>query len=273
MPRSSKRSGFTLIELLVVIAIIAILAAILFPVFAQAREKARGTSCLSNEKQITLGLLMYIQDYDESFCPCAFGQGTAGAPYTVWDMMIQPYIKNQQIFVCPDWQMTATAAMPAGPAAPAPRKLSYGMNYRMFEYSTTVLDDAPILWFSTASLALLANPASTYYIMDNAYVTNPTAQVTHQEDPTKWNLNKGGQPAFGGNGGWNAWGYVRFPQDPPNAGYVACCYNGDSWRPAPIHNGGTNTSFADGHAKWQKTDQMVNPLRGSANCYYDNGSP
>src|SRR6476620_9900153 len=65
--RNANRSAFTLIELLVVIAIIAILAAILFPVFAQAREKARQTSCLSNTKQISLGILMYLQDYDERF--------------------------------------------------------------------------------------------------------------------------------------------------------------------------------------------------------------
>ena len=71
-PRVSRSSGFTLIELLVVIAIIAILAAILFPVFAQAREKARQTSCLSNQKQIGTAALMYVQDYDETF-PMAFG--------------------------------------------------------------------------------------------------------------------------------------------------------------------------------------------------------
>ena len=84
------RKGFTLIELLVVIAIIAILAAILFPVFAKAREKARQTSCLSNLKQIGLGLLMYIQDYDE--------MTPTGGTYTV---LTHPYTKNWQIFDCP----------------------------------------------------------------------------------------------------------------------------------------------------------------------------
>jgi prepilin-type N-terminal cleavage/methylation domain-containing protein/prepilin-type processing-associated H-X9-DG protein len=267
MSTTCKRSAFTLIELLVVIAIIAILAAILFPVFAQAREKARATDCLSNLKQITLGLMMYTQDYDEYLCPCTWGQGTAGSPYMVWDQLETPYIKNQQIFKCPDW-LSNPIVWPSGTTA---RAISYGMNYRMCEFSTTTLDDAAILWFGTTTLATLRSPASTYYIMDTAFVLNPTAMPLHQEDPSQWMLNLNGVPVGGGNGGWNAWGYVRFPQDPPNAGYESCCYDGDAWRPAPIHNNGTNTSFADGHAKWQNTGQMVNPPRGSANCYYDNG--
>ncbi|MHB8997268.1 MAG: DUF1559 family PulG-like putative transporter [Armatimonadota bacterium] len=89
-----RRRGFTLIELLVVIAIIAILAAILFPVFAKAREKARQSSCLSNVKQIGLGLLQYAQDYDEAL------MGARG-PHGGWPQAIQPYIKNTQIYSCP----------------------------------------------------------------------------------------------------------------------------------------------------------------------------
>ena len=87
-----KSTGFTLIELLVVIAIIAILAAILFPVFAQARDKARQTSCLSNAKQIGVGVMMYTQDYDEMYPTIDFGK------YLV---TIQPYVKNEQIWECP----------------------------------------------------------------------------------------------------------------------------------------------------------------------------
>jgi len=115
-----KKLGFTLIELLVVIAIIAILAAILFPVFAQAREKARQTSCLSNMKQIMTAQLMYDQDYDETFplsrvntksanssdyigfgaSTCQGGTADANPSYT-WRAAVQPYIKSVQIFVCP----------------------------------------------------------------------------------------------------------------------------------------------------------------------------
>ena len=94
-----RRQGFTLIELLVVIAIIAILAAILFPVFARAREKARQASCQSNLKQIALALLMYVQDYDETLPSHCYG-----AADTCWARKISPYVKNDQLAVCPSWR-------------------------------------------------------------------------------------------------------------------------------------------------------------------------
>jgi prepilin-type N-terminal cleavage/methylation domain-containing protein len=101
--RRSNRSAFTLIELLVVIAIIAILAAILFPVFAQAREKARETSCLSNKKQVVLGLLQYVQDYDEQlpFDANHYGDRNNVDQYT-WQDMVYPYVKAEGVFDCPD---------------------------------------------------------------------------------------------------------------------------------------------------------------------------
>ncbi|MEI6500845.1 MAG: DUF1559 domain-containing protein [Armatimonadota bacterium] len=96
------RRGFTLIELLVVIAIIAILAAILFPVFAKAREKARQTSCLSNLKQLGTGLLMYAQDYDERLpASMQWVDGVNAWPLYKWSCTVVPYVKNSQIFVCP----------------------------------------------------------------------------------------------------------------------------------------------------------------------------
>ena len=100
--RRSNR-GFTLIELLVVIAIIAILAAILFPVFAQARESARKTSCLNNIKQLTTGWAMYLQDYDEQVIPFSSNGGSGGMAFP-WNRLIQPYVKNTQILRCPSSQ-------------------------------------------------------------------------------------------------------------------------------------------------------------------------
>jgi len=124
-----KRRGFTLIELLVVIAIIAILAAILFPVFARAREKARMSSCLSNMKQLGLGIMMYVQDYDETLClnshPCCISDFTryanGDASAANWIVEIVPYVKNAAIFECPSarnaWGGTVSAGGLSMPAA------------------------------------------------------------------------------------------------------------------------------------------------------------
>ena len=97
-----RRRGFTLIELLVVIAIIAILAAILFPVFAKAREKARQTSCTSNEKQLGLGFLQYTQDYDEQMPQPLVGGGPGGAYSRGWAGAIYPYVRSVGVYKCPD---------------------------------------------------------------------------------------------------------------------------------------------------------------------------
>ncbi|MBI5830746.1 MAG: DUF1559 domain-containing protein [Armatimonadetes bacterium] len=120
MQRRSK-SGFTLIELLVVIAIIAILAAILFPVFAKAREKARGSSCQSNVKQIGLGLLQYTQDYDEAL-PQRGGGSVPG-----WQAVIQPYLKSDQIFNCPSAPALKYNGTPAS-GGYAVNNCGYGIN-------------------------------------------------------------------------------------------------------------------------------------------------
>ena len=138
-----QKRAFTLIELLVVIAIIAILAAILFPVFAQAREKARQTSCLSNLKQLNLGCLMYIQDYDEMYplsvlnsipnyiitTPANAAPGNVALRSGFWSNAVQPYIKNWGIYDCP----SATKDRTDISGAQDPAKFPY-MNYTFNGY-------------------------------------------------------------------------------------------------------------------------------------------
>ena len=119
-----RRHGFTLIELLVVIAIIAILAAILFPVFARAREKARQASCASNLKQLALASMMYCQDYDEKTPAMRrvnpptdndpWTPNNGGACYMCWADQIPPYVKNDQIFNCPSHEYTGAATGQGG---------------------------------------------------------------------------------------------------------------------------------------------------------------
>jgi prepilin-type N-terminal cleavage/methylation domain-containing protein/prepilin-type processing-associated H-X9-DG protein len=111
------RRGFTLIELLVVIAIIAILAAILFPVFARAREKARQSACSSNEKQIALGVMMYAQDYDEVLPAYYNFEASVPAGARYWQEVIMPYVKNNQVFICPSYSANQSIIA------------SYGCNY------------------------------------------------------------------------------------------------------------------------------------------------
>ena len=118
--------AFTLIELLVVIAIIAILAAILFPVFARARENARRSSCASNLKQIGLGVMQYTQDYDEIYPPIRH-QNSTFTPN--WGQMIYPYVKSTQVYRCPSSPIARGTAMPFNAPLPEPQvEASYQQN-------------------------------------------------------------------------------------------------------------------------------------------------
>lgn len=158
-----RARGFTLIELLVVIAIIAILAAILFPVFARAREKARQSGCLSNSKQLMLGVMMYAQDYDERlpigtsywYAPGGGGSATRTDPQG-WFDLLQPYVKNSQILGCPsdDVEYTTTPWDALRGGAPI---LGYCANM-CFEQ------------FSFLKIANLTSPAAYAYLWDsNSY--------------------------------------------------------------------------------------------------------
>ncbi len=141
-----KPGGFTLIELLVVIAVIAILAAILFPVLAQARARARQTQCASNTRQLSLGVLMYAQDYDETLPPVAYEDAEDND--ILWITMIAPYLKNTQINRCPDDTLS--------------RINSYGLNELAFaDLTDDPEDQAPI-----RSLAAFQTPAETVLLGD-----------------------------------------------------------------------------------------------------------
>ncbi|MEN6641831.1 MAG: DUF1559 domain-containing protein [Armatimonadia bacterium] len=161
------RRGFTLIELLVVIAIIAILAAILFPVFAKAREKARQSSCLSNVKQISIGILSYAQDYDEVLPRVNINP--APNVYYGWVWMLQPYVKNVQLFTCPSkntavWTGTDPAVYSGfgygyfGPNDPNPKVAGKSLGSI----------NAP------ATCAMIADSsADNYYVIDGTVINNP----------------------------------------------------------------------------------------------------
>jgi prepilin-type N-terminal cleavage/methylation domain-containing protein/prepilin-type processing-associated H-X9-DG protein len=151
-----KRRGFTLIELLVVIAIIAILAAILFPVFARAREKARQASCQSNEKQIGLALKMYEQDFDEKTPGGYYVNWHSGDEY-FWCWPLQPYMKNTQMLICPSnttgWSYGKRSQ---DPSTVTGWRSSYGANMNVFGTTT-----------ASVSLSSITNDANTIYIVDS----------------------------------------------------------------------------------------------------------
>lgn len=154
-----KTKGFTLIELLVVIAIIAILAAILFPVFARAREKARQSSCQSNLKQIGLGIMQYAQDYDEKY-PDVWRYADNNRYLYWWADLCQPYIRNYQIFTCPTGSWYTTSLRP--PFTDDPLYCSYAMPYMpLDEYGRLI---APL---PGSPMASVQDSAGTIMICDS----------------------------------------------------------------------------------------------------------
>ena len=216
-----------MIELLVVIAIIAILAAILFPVFARARENARRTSCLSNLKQIGLGFLQYTQDYDEAY-PLTTMTGMAMTPQSSWTTSTQPYLKSVQIFRCPSdssarWN---TAVLP--PAAP-PYTTSYIMN----------------AWFSAgksdgySNLAKVQEPSRAIVLSERTDDTTALSTADHFH------------PFYWGN-----------PSEESSMMMAALVWDNTNNTTKELalkrHLDSFNSLYADGHAKAGRFEQLYN---------------
>ncbi|MCX6369278.1 MAG: DUF1559 domain-containing protein [Armatimonadetes bacterium] len=235
------RRAFTLIELLVVIAIIAILAAILFPVFAQAREKARAASCLSNQKQIATGLLMYTQDYDEMLLMGMWGTSASGTLCS-WPAMIQPYIKSTQVFQCPSAPRTAgitagTIANAAGCGIGNGFVVTYAYNYYLGGNNNA---SGGVM---TSSLPAMERPADTVLIVDGASTAQTAAFGNSDLWPEKRAINAvAGFPTTAN----------RFPYLLVHSGSSLMAGANDYGAPRGRHNGMTNVIWADGHVKARK---------------------
>lgn len=215
----TQKHGFTLIELLVVIAIVAILAAILFPVFAQAREKARQSVCLSNLRQMGLGVMMYAQDYDEAF-PLDSHTGGGGNAGWVWIKTLQPYVNTKLLYRCPsdpssNWERPLSGQV-------VTRKTSYATNFWMLP--RLGVDELTTHCSGFNTLSSIRSPTRTIYIAEVR--TNAAGGADHYH-PAAWRYP-------------NNCGTYFEPADE-----LAL-----SW-----HSGGTNYTFVDGHARWFKFEQ------------------
>jgi prepilin-type N-terminal cleavage/methylation domain-containing protein/prepilin-type processing-associated H-X9-DG protein len=245
----NRKSGFTLIELLVVIAIIAILAAILFPVFAQAREKARQTSCASNLKQLSLAAIMYVQDYDETF-PTGLQQDWWDC---TWYRLVTPYVKNVQVFRCPSDPLTGrTDASWAGP------RLSYVsngyMNWDGSAWSVLGVMGMSQSWMgrTVQTLGGVARPADTVLLAERHHVW--TGASGSYGNVLMW----GPGAMVTGVNWWDGSGSPSLIPDGTRAITAANNPTGRDGSILPRHTGKANFAFADGHVKAMEPKQ-TNP--------------
>jgi len=264
---SPTTSAFTLIELLVVIAIIAILAAILFPVFAKAREKARQTMCLSNEKQLGLAMMQYVQDFDEVYPfglldkgPAVVGGGSMPGTGAGWAGAISPYTKSTKVFSCPS---DPTPSVGSGPTIALP--ISYALNYLLPE----------------RNLAYCVAPATTVEIFEVVNGVTPLNSSTESALPSP-----GGWVVSAVGDGWPAmpWSNAKYCNlGGDYASGISCSSNSTAscvnWNYGPVcfagagvdarHDpqsdwrvGTSNFLLADGHCKFLKAENSALPFDG-----------
>jgi prepilin-type N-terminal cleavage/methylation domain-containing protein/prepilin-type processing-associated H-X9-DG protein len=252
-----RRPGFTLIELLVVIAIISLLAAILFPVFSRARENAKRASCLSNLRQITLGVAQYTQDYDERL-PILLS--TTTPPGLIpWFHKLQPYVKSSSVFRCPSDQNP----MPNRYQTGIPAASQFPTSYAASDYSTIYLDGSTsIPDVSGLILSEVVLPSATVYIAEGgAQSSGPNGVVVDQNGNVQ--NTKNGCPILDLPHGGGAM------KPPSGAG------SDPNWcGPNPRHLGMGSVAFYDGHVKamnpakwyWSKSGQTpwMNPRQGGS---------
>jgi prepilin-type N-terminal cleavage/methylation domain-containing protein/prepilin-type processing-associated H-X9-DG protein len=231
------RRAFTLIELLVVIAIIAILAAILFPVFAQARAKARQVSCLSGQKQVALSMLMYSQDYDEALVPVwtvpnnawlAINTANPPAGHLFWPYLVQPYVKSLNLHKCADESLPPIWSGNLNWWRNVMIWPHQGYNYQYLSKTQVAGANA---WYSRSlSQAAIASPAATVMLVDSGSgMTSNGGTFGVMIDPPDGYTSPNTL-------GWGGWG---------NDGALGPYGNGKA-----RHNVGFNVSFCDGHVKF-----------------------
>lgn len=243
------RAAFTLIELLVVIAIIAILAAILFPVFASARDKARQTACLSNEKQIGLAIIQYIQDYDETYPTCNHTYSTSAViGRSSWMRHLDPYLKNKDVYRCPnalfgdDFATTGTAN---GIAIPSPGGVapSTVYNRRSLGVNRWVLMAPP-----PGTLVGIPNGSAAPYAITEASVGR-NADLIMVADCAQEMVE---QPWYITYANWNK----PNKADAESFMSLVLAERQKSISVYSRHAGGANIVYGDGHAKWSKSESL-----------------
>jgi len=243
-PRPLSRA-FTLIELLVVIAIIALLAAILFPVFSRARENARRSTCQSNLKQLGIGMVQYWQDYDEMTISGIHSPAGLNFDYLVaglgWGEQMYPYVKSSQIYTCPDDTYVEVATPPR-------TTVSYAINSNTAYVSNGVLGRNISVFTSVAkTVALFEVTKVAVQNMTAAHTTANGYSYGNEGSPTGNGLNfVSNNTGFSQNSPTCDVGYLG------NLGALTCENTGTSANNGPIgrHLGGANYLFMDGHVKW-----------------------